>query len=374
MPGRRAFYLHNPSGDIGHAVHLLRLLAALKARGGRNLIFLRAPSVYPHKLLEEYGEVKALPPSPSAASGRALAGALKRWRPSVLVTEFYPFGRAECRAELEPALAAAKAAGARLCASVPMPYFTAAERDLPALLGNCSLYDRILVHSPAGADLPYMARAAALEKRVSAAGFLSFFRAVAPKTVFTGYLLPALPRGIKQKDFVLVTRGGGSTSDALLEAAIKAAPLIGRPMLVVAGPATPPARLEHFRRLAAAGGGAAAVLFAFADMPGLMAKAALCVSTAGGSVYELLALRRKMVLAPYCGSKGREHSDQLARAWLARDLAGAELLLPGELTPVKIAAAVRRRLARPLEISGVVKPAWFNGAARSAAALGALCR
>lgn len=374
MPGRRAFYLHNPAGDIGHAVHVLRLLAALKARGGRNLIFLRAPSVYPHHLLENYGEVRNLPRTPTAASGRALAAALKRWRPSVLVTEFYPFGRAECRPELEPALAAARAAGAKLCASVPMPYFTAPEGAMPDLLAACLAYDRILVHSPEGADLPYMARAVSLERRVSPSAFRSFFGALRGKIVFTGWLLPERAPAVKEKDFVLVTRGGGSTSDALLEAALKAAPLVGRPVLAVAGPATPPARLEYFRRLAAAAGGNAAVLFAFADMPGLMAKAALCLSTAGGSVYEMLALRKKMVLAPYCGSKGREHSDQLARAWLARDLAGAALLLPGDLSPGKVAAALRHRLAAPLKLSPAVKPAWFRGAARSAAAIEALCR
>jgi predicted glycosyltransferase len=231
-----------------------------------------------------------------------------------------------------------------------------------------------MVHSPEGADLAYMAKAVSLERRVAPAAFLSFFKALGKRVVFTGYLLPARIPAVKEKDFVLVTRGGGSTSDSLLEAAIKAAPLIGRPMLVIAGPSTTPGRLEHFRRLAAASGGGAAVLFAFADMPGLMAKASACLSTAGGSVYELLALRKKMVLAPYCGSKGREHSDQLARAWLARDLAGAGVLLPGDLTPLRIAAALRRRLAAPLKISAAVKPGWFRGAARSAAVIEALCR
>lgn len=366
MPGRRVFYLHNPSGDIGHAVHLLRLLAALEARGGRNLIFLRAPSVYPHKLLENYGEVRALPALPSAASGRALAAAVTRFRPTALVTEYFPFGRSECLPEILPALAAAARRGARLFASVPMPYFTAPAVALPSLLEACARYDKILVHSPGGADLPYMAKAVALERRVSAGAFLSVFEALRAKIVFTGYLLPPPARAGSKKDFILVTRGGGSTSDRLVEAAIGAARLTGRPFLIIAGPSTTPARLERFRRLAAASGGNAAVLFAFADMPGLMARAAACVSTAGGSVYEMLALRKKMVLAPYCGAKGREHSDQLARAWLARDLAGAELLLPADLTPEKIAAAVERALARPLKVSKKIKPSWFLGAQRSA--------
>lgn len=369
MPGRRVFYLNSPSGDIGHAVHLLRLLAELKARGSRSLIFLRSPSIYPYGLFKKFGKVVLLPAVPSAASGRRLASILSEFRPSSLTTEFFPFGRAECLPEITPLLEAASACGAKLFASVPMPYFTAPERGLGGMLETCARYDKILVHSPEGADLPYMSKAVSLERRVSPAAFLSVFRELRGKVVFTGYLLPRPRRRVKEEDFVLVTRGGGSTSDLFFEAAIRAASLLDIPFLLVAGPATPPGKLAEFRQLAAAGGGKAGVMESSAGMPDLMAKAAVCVSTAGGSVYEMLALRKKMVLAPFCGVKGREHSDQLARAWLMRDLAGAGLLLPADLTPGKIAAAVSERLAKPLKISKRVKPAWFRGAERAAAVI-----
>ena len=368
MPGRRDNYLHSPSGDIGLAVLLLRLLAELKkTRGSRSLIFLRAPSVYPYKLFEKFGRVVRLPAAPSAASGRRLASLLSKFRPSSLTTEFFPFGRAECRPEAGPVLKAASACGAKIFASVPMPYFTASERGIKEMLEVCARYDKILVHSPEGADLPYMAKAVSLERRVSPAAFLSVFRGLRDKIVFTGYLLPGPGKSVKKESFVLVTRGGGSTSDVFFEAAIKAASLVDSPFLFVAGPATSRRKLVNFRRLAAAGGGKAEVIRSSARMPDLISRAAVCVSTAGGSVYEMLALRKKMVLVPFCGDKGREHSDQLARAWLMRDLAGASLLLPGDLAPEKIAAAVRERLTRPLKISRRVKPAWFRGAERAAA-------
>jgi predicted glycosyltransferase len=252
-----------------------------------------------------------------------------------------------------------------------MPYFTAPERGLKAMLEVCCRYDKILVHSPEDADLPYMAKAVSLEKRISPKVFLSVFKELRGKIVFTGYLLPRKPGGrkIKTENFVLVTRGGGSTSDRFFEAAIGAASIMDIPFLLVAGPATPPGRLARFRRLAAAGGGKAEVIASSPELPGLMARAAVCVSTAGGSAYEMLALRKKMVLAPFCGAKGREHSDQLARAWLMRDLAGAAVLLPADLTSGKIAAAISERLARPLKISKRVKPGWFRGAERAAAVL-----
>ncbi|MDD5209755.1 MAG: hypothetical protein PHV36_10240 [Elusimicrobiales bacterium] len=369
MPGRLAFYLHSPSGDIGHAVHLLRLLAEIKrSRGSRGLIFLRAPSIYPYGLFKKYGRVIPLPAAPSAASGRRLALALLKFRPAALVTEFFPFGRAECLPEIKPLLEAASACGAKKLASVPMPYFTAPERGLKELAALCAGYDKLLVHSPEGADLPYMAKAIGLERRISAAAFLSLFRGLRGKIVFTGYVLPAKPaaRRAEKNNFVLVTRGGGSTSDSFFEAAIGAASISDIPFRLVAGPATPPRRLAHFRRLAASGGGKAEIIGSPDGLQDLMAGAAVCLSTAGGSVYEMLALRKKMVLAPYCGSKMREHSDQLARAWLMRDLAGAALLLPADLAPEKIAAAVRARLAKPFRLSKSVKPSWFLGARKSA--------
>lgn len=348
---------------------MLRLLAELKrARGGRSLIFLRAPSSYPYPLFKKYGKVIKLPAAPSKASGRRLASILAGFRPSSLITEFYPFGRTECLPEIEPVLEAASACGAKLFASVPMPYFTAPERGVKALLEACARYDKVLVHSPEGADLPYMAKAIGLERRISPAAFLSVFRELRGKAVFTGYVLPGKPAGapVKEKDFVLVTRGGGSTSDGFFEAAIGAASLSTLPFLLVAGPATPARRLAYFKRLASSGGGKAEIIGSSAAMPELMAEAAVCVSTAGGSVYEMLALRKKMVLAPFCGARGREHSDQLARAWLMRDLAGAALLLPADLTAGKIAAAVRERLEKPLKISKRVKPSWFLGAEKAA--------
>ena len=282
-----------------------------------------------------------------------------------MVTEFFPFGRAECLPEISPVLEAASACGAKLFASVPMPYFTAPEGGLGALLKTCARYEKILVHSPEGVDLPYMAKAVRLERRVSPAAFLSAFRELRGRVVFTGYLVPGVLR-VKEEDFVLVTRGGGSTSNTLFEAAIGAASLVDRPFLLVAGPATPPRRLAYFRRLAASGRGKARIIAVSSDMPALTARAAVCVSAAGGCVYEMLALRKKMVLAPFCGAKGREHSDQLARAWLMRDLAGAEVLLPGGVTADKIAAALKRILGKKTRVSKAVKSSWFRGAERAA--------
>ena len=219
------------------------------------MIFLRAPSAYPYNLFEKYGRVIALPSAPSAASGRRLALLLSEFRPSAVVTEFFPFGRAECLPEIEPVLEAASACGAKLFASVPMPYFTAPERGIKAMLEVCARYDKILIHSPEDADLPCMAKAVSLERRVSPAAFLSVFRGLRGKLVFTGYLLPEPCKPVKEENFVLVTRGGGSTSDILFEAAIGAASLVDIPFLLVAGPATPALRLARFRKLAAAGGG-----------------------------------------------------------------------------------------------------------------------
>jgi len=344
---------------------MLRLLESLKGTRGRNIIFLRSPRFHPFDRFKDFGDVRRLAGAPSAASGRRLAAALAAFRPDVLVTEFFPFGRRECAPELGPALDAAAMSGARLVSSLPMPYFTAPEKDLPRLAEECRRYDRILVHSPAGADLPYMAKAVRLERRVGERAFSAFFDGLSDRAVFTGYLLPRKMPRPSRGGYILASRGGGSTSGELIEAAIAAAAELRLSLVAVAGPASTPAELRRFKALASSLGGGAEVLREAPDMISLIAGAEACVSTAGGSVYEMLALRKRMVLAPYCGTRGREHSDQLARAWLMRDAAGAGLLLPGGVTPSGVASALRRALARKPSRSPRVKPSWFAGAARS---------
>lgn len=373
MPGaasvRGLFYHYSPGKDVGHGVHLFRLAAALKKKFGPSLslTLLRDGAAYPGDKAWKYGRVLRLP------SGARRAALLKKEFSSgydLAVTAFFPLGRTGCAGELLPALAAARFAGTRIYSSCALPYFSWPEKELPRMFSAAELYDRILVHCPPGFDLKYMAKAVARERRVSPAAFLAAFRRLGGKVRFTGYVLPERMPGAGQKgEYILVHRGGGSTSPEIISCAIKARPLLKSrlPMVIVAGPASSAAELKKWRAMLRGARGVK-LLKETADFPALLAGCRVAVGTAGGTVYEALKLRRRSVLVPYAGSPGAEHSDQLARAAMLRGLAGAKVLDYSCLTPGLFAAAVDAALGGPAPaFKGGLK--IFDGARVSAAAI-----
>lgn len=367
---RGLFYHYSPGKDVGHGVHLFRLAAALKKRFGPSLslTLLRDGASYPGDKAWTYGRVLRLP------AGVKRADLLKKEFTAgydFAVTAFFPLGRTGCTGELLPALAAARRAGTKIYSSAALPYFSWPEKDLEKMFSAAKLYDRILVHCPPGFDLKYMAKAVASERRVSPAAFLGAFKKLGGKVRFTGYVLPArMPAAGEKGSFILVHRGGGSTSPEIISCAIKAKPLLKSrlPMTIVAGPASSAAELRSWRGLLRGERGVR-LLKETDDFTGLLAGCRVAVGTAGGTVYEALKLRRRAVLVPYSGSPGAEHSDQAARAAMLRDLACARVLDYSALTPEVLAAAIDAALAGPAPAfrGG---PGIFDGARASAAIIG----
>ncbi|OGR45257.1 MAG: hypothetical protein A2X35_03160 [Elusimicrobia bacterium GWA2_61_42] len=342
------FYHFSPAGDIGHGVHLFRLAESLAAAGGTELTLLRDAGVsYPPASAWKYGPVLTLPENLSpAARSRKIISALRAARPDFLVTAFFPFGRTGCAAELEPALREARRRGLKIYSTVPMPYFSHNARALPELLRFSKFYDRIFINSPLGYDLRYMAAAVPFEKRVSAAAFAGVFKKLKNKLCFTGYVMPKdrprRPSGRGGK-FILVHRFCGPTSPNIVTSAILAKKLLKTrlPMVIVSGPSSTSGEMRSWRRLIRGGGLKDVRLLketpAFFE---LLSRCAVSVGTAGGTVYEALYLNRKSVLIPFKGFPGAERSDQLARAAMLRDLAGAAVLDYDALTPAALAGAV----------------------------------
>jgi len=370
---RGAFYHFSPGGDVGHGVHLFRLAAALRKRFGSrlSLTLLRDSSVvYPPASAWPYGPLVRLPSSP-AKRKILLKKHVAEARQDFIVTAFFPLGRTACAREILPALAAARAAGAKIYSSSALPYFSWPQKDLAGLFRATAVYDRIFIHCPPGFDLKYMAKAVPFERRISSKAFLRAFSRLGPKIRFTGYVLP-VGRPAAAGRFILVHRGGGSTSPEIVTCALRAKPLLESrlPMTVVAGPATSPAEMRRWRGLIKREKLSGVTLLketpAFIDLLGSCAVAA---GTAGGTAYETLRLRRRAVLIPYTGAAGREHCDQLARAAMLRDLAGALVLDYGKLTPAVFAAALDAALDGPAP-GFRAGPGAFDGAGAFAAAVG----
>lgn len=357
---RGLFYHFCPGKDAGHGVHLYRLAEALRrgSRGRLSLTLLRdADASFPPRKEWKYGAFIPLPPDfrkNGPARRKIISAALSaRPLPRFLLTAFFPFGRTACAPEILPALRSARKAGVLAYASVPMPYFSHGESRLDELYRAAELYDRIFVHCPPGRDLKYMAAAAPFEKRITAARFLRVFRDLAPRMIFTGYVLPPGVRDRKpgiSSEVIVVHRGGGSTSPEIITAAILAKPQLKSrlPMTVVAGPASTAAELRRWRDLIRREGVKGITLLKTSDrMIGLLARAAVVAGTAGGTVYETLFLRKKTLLLPFTGSAGAEHSDQLARAAMMKELAGAAVLDGRTTDPAEFARTLDALLSGP---------------------------
>ena len=244
------------------------------------------------------------------ASRRAATLAVfERERPRVLVLELFPFGRRSLRFELLPLLEAAHA-------QTPRPWVVVSLRDLlnppdPAkadwAIEVVERYvDRVLVHGD-----PRLAR---LDETFPAA------QRIADRLVYTGYVVPEMPRGVPASGEVLVSTGGGAVGGALAEAAVRARAISRR-----AGDA--PWRVLLGCRLS--------------------------ISQAGyNTVTELLAAGVPGVVVPFEGDGGERE-----QALRAERLAAAGRLTQvreAELTPARLADAVDRALAPD---AGVAQPA-----------------
>lgn len=360
-------------------MHSFRLAAALRKRFGRrlSLTLLRDSSaVYPPASDWAYGPLVSLPSGLAANRKKRkliIDGALDALRPEFIVTVFFPLGRTACANEILPALAAARAAGTRIYSSAALPYLSWPEKDLNKLFAAAAVYDRIFVHCPPGFDLGYMAKAVPFERRISSGAFLKAFGRLGAKVRFTGYVLPAgMPAPARAGRYILVHRGGGSTSPEIINCALGAKALLKSrlPMTVVAGPASTAAELRRWTSMIKREGLAGVKLLKETpDFPALLAGCAVVAGTAGGTAYETLRLRRRAVLIPYTGKPGGEHCDQAARAAMLRALAGAGVLAYDGLTPGKLAAALDAALAGPAPVFRA-GPGVFDGAENFAAALG----
>ncbi len=286
-----------------------------------------------------------------AARRERLLAAFADARPDAVVIEGYPFARRAFRFELDPLIAAARAAGSRVVCSV---------RDLPTVRDDPERhrdivdrvradFDLVLVHGdpgfiPFGVPFPPAAR-------------------IADRVVYTGYVTTqACPLdGPVPGGEVLVSVGGGAAGQALLAAALEARRqgcLADRPWRILAGATLTDTVFATIRREAPAG----VVVERFrGDFPALLRHCHVSVSQAGyNTVLDIIGARARAVLVPFSAER---ETEQLIRAEHLARLGGAVLVRESELTPARLAAAIERAASGP----AVPLAIDMGGAARSAA-------
>lgn len=272
-------------------------------------------------------------------------------KPDALLIEHYPFGRRKFGAELEPLIAAAKAASAPVLCSLRDVLVEKGEgkKSAKAIAIVLKSFDKVLVHGdPSVLGLE-----------------LTFPRAVeiADRIAYTGYVVDRRDRaassypsdGINE---VVVSIGGGAVGLDLLRAAIGAKRLGAggaRVWRLLAGANLAGASFYELQAQAPAG---LIVERARPDFPELLKRAALSVSQAGyNTLMDILSARCRNILVPFAAGS---ESEQMFRARVFEERRLVRILDERSLTPETLAQAVDAALAAPppaeecgIDLSGV---------------------
>ena len=375
---------------FGHTSRVMAVGEVFKKRFPEgNLFFIQAGVVQPKAKIDQLGEVYSLPgmfmdrrhfkelirKEVASVSQRSQAcmDIIRRQRPDLFITEFFPLGREECRHELIPSLIKASVQGASLWAVAGYPLLTGTNHEWREKVFK--LYQKIIVFSPSrekeliADSLPY----AQDKKR-----YLDFFEKHKQKIFFAGYLLPQqrvvqgdrkvnLPKLplLKGACRVAVLRGGGAVYSKVIAQAIRASDFLGKEfyLTVVAGPSTTAQEWDFFTVLVAKKKVNNLILFkSVSDYEGLIERSDVCVSLASyHTSVMLLKHRKKAVIIPFVGYGAKSIYEQPARAIMLKEMIGAKLLSIQELT-AKVLAVSIREVAASGGIKGHVPKEWFTGA------------
>jgi predicted glycosyltransferase len=193
---------------------------------------------------------------------------------------------------------------------------------------------------------------------ISAYGFSD---TVAAKTVFTGYLRreanaevplpPGLADELAQRDYLLVTPGGGGDGADLVDAALAAYERFDArlpwPALIVYGPFLPARQRASFERRAARLPRVTTLTF-HEHLENLMEHAAGVVCLGGYNTFcEVLSLNKRSLIVP----RVTPRAEQLLRADAARELGLVRMLHPGKLSAETLAEAIMELPDQPLPAS-----------------------
>lgn len=293
----------------------------------------------------------------------ALLAAFAAARPDVVVLEGFPFARRAFRAELDPLIAAARAAASP-------PALVSSIRDILVVRDDPARQQQIVARVRADFDLVLVHGDPAF---VPLEASFRMAPAIADRLVYTGYIAEtteaaaaAPPDGERQE--IVVSAGGGAAGRALLETALmarRAGHFAGLPWRFLTGPHLPEAA---FRALSD-GLPQGVVIERFRhDIVRLLRQARVSLSQAGyNTVLDVLAARAPAVFVPF--ADGRE-TEQTLRAEQLAARGVAELVPAGEVSPERLAVAIGRALARGPQALAIDA----GGARRSAELIAGLIR
>ena len=377
MTGSVLFYVQHLLG-IGHLQRALRIAEAL-ARDGvavtlvsggapvalprdAAIRFVQLPPVRAKDARFELVDRAGRPIDDRLREGRraALLDAFAVARPGGVIIEGYPFARRAFGFELEPLIAAVRAAR-------PRPRLICSVRDIVVMRDDPERhrdivqrvrrdFDAVLVHGDA-AFIPFEASFPAAPE-------------IADRVVYTGYVCPppkAMPEAAPRGE-VVVSAGGGAAGHALLKAALAARRsgcLAKVPWRLITGNNLPEADFAALSEDTPAH----VVIERFCyNFVGLLRACRVSVSQAGyNTVLEILAAQARAVLVPFAAER---ETEQLLRAERLAALGAVELVRENALSPGTLAAAIECAAAREPATVAIDT----DGAAKSARLVAAMIR
>ena len=259
-------------------------------------------------------------------------------RPAIVVAELFPFGRRAFAGEIQALIDEARAqrAGPALVACSVRDILVGRGAEQPAFDERaCALanahFDAVLVHSD-----PRFAR---LEE-----SFRPRTRLRSP-VYHTGFVTngaSAGPAPAARDPRVVVSAGGGSVGESLLEAALDAQPSLyrddGLAMRVIAGPFLPDEGWQELRARAA-GRDELELVRSVPDLPAELRRAAVSVSQCGyNTALDVLRARVPALVVPYF-APGEDEQTRRAQRLVGRGAVRA--LAPDQLDGRALAREVR---------------------------------
>lgn len=340
------FYCYSPELDSGHIKTIIRLADTLKKTNRYNLFLIlnSKNNLFKKELLSVFNNILFL--KNIKDNTRFTNRFISEYPPNIFITEFFPFGRTQIEDEIKYIIKKLKKNKTKILSAIPMPYFTHSEKDLNKLIENLKYYNRIIIFTPSR-DIKYFVKAISFENRIKPLTFIKLFNSIKNKIYFAGYIIDNDVKHIKEKKkHILVTNGAGSVLKKIITISIKAKKYIPETkMNVIPGISTDKREMRIWQKMIKDLKIKNIKLIKYVkNLIPYIKESEVIISSAGSTSYEILRYSKKAILIPYEGKPNHEHSDQIARANMLRELINSSVLREKELSVKRLVYEINKKL------------------------------
>lgn len=400
MKKKRILFYFTHKESLGHTTRILNIINYIKNKyskkvdiyvfqAGKPQRYLPIPKgvrwfslPYPYysKLNFKKGSSQISIPFYGKLRANYMLSKIKDIEPDIFITEFFPFGREDCRFELMPVLAYLKRRRVKIYASIGYPYIV--RGNIPILLYHCEFYDKFFIHTPRDIEFNYLTKD--IQNPLLKHIYDKTFKRLGNKVIYTGYILPfnlnqldnyesikiRSDYNARNKILVLVSRGGGVIYPKIIASSILAKQYLPENFVFIisAGPASSKKEMLLFRGLIKRTKAKQVYLYKYLpDFLSYLKASDISINMAGyNTSVPLLYLKKHSILIPsrenpetavgYC-------SEQISRAKILKKYIGSKVLDYYSFTAKDIAENIKNMdLDKIAGFSKNIKNDWFKGA------------